>query len=108
MGDPDGRSVEHRTEVNSKAGTSWVVTPGGINHEHIGMVREGREGVGEHGSLAQREQPGLVGRPGDAGHDAAADQSSSVDESSTDPGAVPRMTWALLAPNEGDECCRHE
>jgi hypothetical protein len=33
--DADGRNVEHRAEVESEAGSAWMVSAGGVNQEDV-------------------------------------------------------------------------
>ncbi len=70
VGHPDRGHTQHRPQVQRQPGAPWMVTPGGVDQQHLGRARlvQGAHGRLEQPALPQRQQRRQVGRAGGAAH----------------------------------------
>ncbi len=110
VGHADAGQVEHRAEVERKAGVPRVVAAGRIDEQHVGTRGERGDGLRECVAFAQREPPRLVRGTRTHGHRDRAEQpvSGLLDERGARPSPVARLPRALLAPREGEEAARRD
>jgi hypothetical protein len=54
VGGPYGWEIQDCTEVESEAGSAWVVSAGGVDKEDVRRFRESADNGFEQGSFAQR------------------------------------------------------
>jgi hypothetical protein len=54
VGDPYGWEIQDSTELESEAGSAWVVSAGGVDEEDVRRFRESADSGLEQGSFAQR------------------------------------------------------
>jgi hypothetical protein len=93
--------------VQGQAGPARVIAAGGVDEKDIGTAVECSYRGGEHGALAEREEPGSVRGAGDAGHDGLSHQPTGDGHDRPHPGPIARPSRPRLPRQVDDEAPTH-
>lgn len=101
--DPDGRQIEHRTQVESQPSASWVVSSGRVHEKYVWGLGQTAYGPLEYGAYPKGKQARLVGRASRPDRHVMRTQSAPTHQGGGSPRRIADGPTAAVSTSKADE-----